>query len=138
ATDTTFRYSNQNVSLRWKRTFNNKLYGILAGGYDKYSYNNYSNYKDDVDYKLKFSIGQTNLKTNFNYYPSARLNIDFGASTIYYGNIPGSLEPYSDKSLIVADILPQEQALESAVFAEQRYDLSEAITLNAGLRYSFF
>src|SRR5690606_4083236 len=74
----------------------------------------------------------------FNYYPSAQLNIDFGASTIYYSNKPGSLEPYSDKSLIVADILPQEQALESAIFAEQRYDITEAITLNAGLRYSFF
>ncbi len=138
ATDTTFSYRNQNVSLRWKRIFNNKLYGILSGGYDKYIYNNYSNYKDDVDYKLKFSIEQTNLKTNFNYYPNARLNIDFGASTIYYSNKPGSLEPYSDKSLIVADILPQEQALESAIFAEQRYDITEAITLNAGLRYSFF
>ncbi|ADY53103.1 TonB-dependent receptor plug [Pseudopedobacter saltans DSM 12145] len=138
ATDTTFMYSNQNVSLRWKHSFNNKLYGILSGGYDKYSYNNYSKYKDDVDYKLKFAIGQTNLKTNFNYYPTARWNIDFGGSTIYYKNYQGSLEPYSDKSLVVADILQTEQALESAVFAEHRYDLTDAITLNAGLRYSFF
>ena len=138
ATDTIFQYSNQNVSLRWKHIFNNKLYGSLSGGYDKYSYNNYSNYKDDVDYRLQFSIAQSNLKANFNYYPSAKWNIDFGVNTIYYKNSPGSLEPYSNKSLVIADILPKEQALESAVFVEQRYDLTEAVTLNAGLRYSFY
>ncbi|KAA8482459.1 TonB-dependent receptor-like protein [Arcticibacter tournemirensis] len=138
ATDTTFQYSNQNFALSWKHTLNNKLYGVLSGGYDRYSYDNYSNYKDDVDYRLKFSIGQMHLKTNFNYYPNARWNILFGATTIYYKNKPGSLEPYSDLSLVIADVLPQEQALESAVFADQQYDLTKALTLNAGLRYSFY
>lgn len=138
ASDTTFQYSNQNITLRWKRIFNNKFYGVLSAGHDKYRYDNYSNYKDDVDYRLKFRIGQTNLRANFNYYPSTKWNIDFGASAIYYKNSPGSLEPYSDKSLVIADILPQEQAFESAVFADQRYDLTDAITLNAGLRYSFY
>ncbi|RKD13312.1 TonB-dependent receptor [Pelobium manganitolerans] len=138
ATDTTFQYSNRNIALRWKHTFNNKIYGILSAGHDYYSYNNYSNYKDDVDYRLKFDIAQSNLKANFSYYPNVKWNIDFGASTIYYKNSPGSLEPYSNKSLVIADVLPKEQALESAVFAEQRYDLTDAITLNAGLRYSFY
>lgn len=138
ATDTTFQYSNQNFALSWKHTLNNKLYGVLSGGYDQYSYDNYSNYKDDVDYRLKFSIAQTHLKTNFNYYPNARWNISFGAGTIYYKNKPGSLEPYSDLSLVIADILPQEQALESAVFTEHQYDLSGAVRLNAGLRYSLY
>lgn len=137
-TDTTFRYSNQNISLRWKHTFNNKLVGTFSGGNDSYSYDNYSNYKDDIDYRLKFAIEQRNFKTNFNYYASSIWNIEFGASTIYYKNSPGSLEPYSNKSLVVADILSKEQALESAVFAEQRYDLTDAITLNTGLRYSFY
>src|SRR5690606_16851432 len=54
STDTTFQYSNQNISLKWKHIFNNKFYGTLSGGYDKFSYNNYSNYKEEVDYKLKF------------------------------------------------------------------------------------
>lgn len=138
ATDTTFQYSNQNLSLRWKHTFNNKIYGIISGGHDYYSYNNYSNYKDDVDYRLKFDIAQSNLKANFSYYPNVKWNIDFGASTIYYKNNPGALAPYSSKSLVVADVLPQEQALESAIFAEQRYDLTDALTLNAGVRYSFY
>ncbi|PWG81318.1 TonB-dependent receptor [Pararcticibacter amylolyticus] len=138
ATDTTFQYNNRNMALSWKHTFNNKLYGVLSGGYDQYTYDNYSNYNDEVDYRLKFSIEQTHLKTNFSYFPSAKWNIDFGAGTIYYKNKPGSLEPYNERSLVIPDILQKEQALESAVYAEQQYNLTEAITINAGLRYSLF
>ncbi|WP_207423461.1 TonB-dependent receptor [Desertivirga brevis] len=138
ATDTTFRYNNQNFSLRWKHTFNNKLYGVISGGTDNYGYENYSNHREESDYKLKFSIEQKHLKTTFSYYPKSKLNLEFGAGTIYYKSQPGSLKPYSERSLVLPDILAQEQALESAVFAEPKYDLSNDITLNAGFRYSFY
>lgn len=138
ATDTTFQYQNRNLSLRWKHTFNEKLYSTISAGRDEYSYDNFSNYKDDVDYRLKFSIAQTNFKTNFNYSPEKKLSLDFGTSSIYYTNNPGDLGPLTDKSLVVADILPPEQGLENAVFVEQRYDFTKAITLAAGLRYSFY
>jgi hypothetical protein len=138
ATDTTFQYRNQNIGLRWKHIYNNKLYSVISGGHDKYSYDNYSNYKEDVDYRLKFSIQQTNFKANFHYFPNPKLNVDFGASSIYYVNKPGSLEPYNNQSLVIADVLPQEQALESAVFVEQNYDVTDAISISTGLRYSFY
>jgi len=138
ATDTTYQYTNQNLSLRWKHTFHNKLYSVISGGVDKYDYHNYSEYQEETDYKLKFGIQQTNLKATFSYYPKPKLNVEFGAGSIYYISKPGSLQPYNERSLVVPDILAQEQAIESAVFAEPRYDLTEAITLNAGLRYSIY
>lgn len=138
ATDTTYRYNNQNLSLRWKHVVNNKLYSVISGGVDKYDYQNYSAYQEESDYNLKFSIQQTNLKAIFNYYPQPKLNVEFGAGSIYYQSKPGSLQPYNEKSLVIPDVLAQEQALESAVFFEPRYDLSNAITLNAGFRYSFY
>ncbi|MFD2162713.1 carboxypeptidase-like regulatory domain-containing protein [Paradesertivirga mongoliensis] len=138
ATDTTFRYSNQNLSLRWKHTFNNKLYSVVSGGVDKYEYNNYSNYLEEVDYSMKFSIQQNNLKATFNYYPTPKLNMEFGGSSILYKSKPGALLPYNERSLVVPDVLANEQAIESAIFVEPRYDLSDAITLNAGLRYSMY
>lgn len=138
ATDTTFQYSNRNLSLRWKHIFNEKLYGTVTAGRDEYSHDNFSKYKEDIDYKLKFSIAQTNFKTNFNYSPEKKLSIDFGTSSIYYTNNPGDLGPLTDKSLVVAEIIPPEQGLENALFAEQRYDFTKAITLVAGLRYSFY
>ncbi|MNK12318.1 TonB dependent receptor [compost metagenome] len=138
ATDTTFQYQNRNLSLRWKHIFNEKLYGTISAGRDEYSYDNFSTYKDDIDYSLKFSIAQTNFKTNFNYSPGNRWSANFGTSSIYYTNNPGELSPLTNKSLVMADVLSPEQGLENALFVEQTYDFSKVITLVAGLRYSFY
>lgn len=138
ATDTTFQYQNRNLSLRWKHIFNDKLYSTISAGRDEYSYDNFSTYKDDVDYRLKFSIAQTNFKTNFNYSPGSRWSINFGTNSIYYTNNPGELSPLTNKSLVVADVLSSEQGLENAFFVEQTYEFSKAITLVGGGRYSFY
>jgi len=138
ASDTTYRYQNQNYSLRWKHTFNNKFQSIVSTGLDKYSYNNFSTYNEEVDYRLKFSIQQTYLKSSFNYYINPKWNLEFGAGSIYYISKPGSMQPYNNKSLIVVDELPTERAVESAVFAEQRYDVTKDITINGGIRYSIY
>lgn len=138
ATDTTFQYSNQNISLRWKHIFNNKLYGVVSGGYDRYYYDNFSNFKEDVDYRLKFNVAQSNLKANFIYDYNSDYNIEFGASTINYSNKPGSLNPLTDKSLVIPNIIQHEQAFETAAFIEQNYDISDAISVTGGLRYSMY
>lgn len=138
ATDTTFQYQNRNLSLRWKHIFNEKLYSTVSVGRDEYSYDNFSTYKDDVDYRLKFSIAQTNFKTNFNYSPKKRWSVNFGTNSIYYTNNPGELSPLTNKSLVIADVLSAEQGLENALFVDQTYELSKAITLVGGLRYSFY
>ena len=40
--DTTYSYSNQNVSLQWKHIFNNKFYGVFSGVYSGYNYDVFS------------------------------------------------------------------------------------------------
>jgi hypothetical protein len=138
ATDTSYAYKNQNISLKWKHIFSNKLTGTATTGIDRYNYQSYSNFKEDIDYRLKFNIKQTNLKADFTYYPSPKHTIDFGAQSIYYNLNPGGLYPYSDKSLVVPNILAAEQALESAIYIGERFELSPAISLSAGLRFSNF
>lgn len=137
-TDTTFQYANRNLSVRWKHIFNEKLYSNISAGRDEYLYDNFSEYQEETDYRLKFSINQTRFKTNFNYAPNNKLNIEFGTNTIYYSNKPGALTPYNQQSLVIPDILPAEQGIENAIFAEQSYQLTPAITLNTGLRYSIY
>jgi len=138
ATDTTFQYINRNLSLRWKHIYSEKFYSQITTGLDAYKYDNFSNYQEETDYRLEFSIKQTRFKTNFNYAPNRRMSIEFGTNSILYSNRPGSLRPYNEQSLIVANFLPKEQGIENAVFAEQSYELTPAITLNTGLRYSLY
>ncbi|SKB41764.1 TonB-dependent receptor [Daejeonella lutea] len=136
--DTSYAYSNKNVSMKWKHVFSNKFTGVLVGGFSSYDYNTRSNINPVNAYKLGFDIKQVNVKTDFTYYLSPKHTLDFGVSTIQYKLNPGSFTPYAKESLIVRDIIAPEQAYESAVYFGDRFDLTSNLSLDLGLRYSMF
>lgn len=137
-TDTLFGYKNMNASLKWKHVFNDKLLGTATGGIDRYQYNNHSNKGNVSAYNLDFAIQQLNLKTDFNYFLNPRYTIDFGLSTIRYQIDPGRYTPRGAESLVVPNIMEKEQAQESAVYLGNRFDVTPALSLDFGVRYSMF
>jgi hypothetical protein len=136
--DTNYAYSNKNIILKWKHNFNNKLYSVVSGGFDRYNYNVDSQGQPINAYKLDFDINQTNFKADFNYYPSTNHTVTFGLSSIYYRIHPGSYQPESGQSLAAPNIVPGQQALESALYAGDKYDISDNLSISAGLRYSLY
>jgi len=138
ASDTTYQYLNQSASLKWRHTFTNQLTGVLTGTYSHYDYD-ISNSLNEVNAsRLQYSIDQPGLRVDFGFFPNAKHTIDFGASSQLYRIQPGSLRPNSAASLVVPDVLPQEQAVESALYVSDRYDISPRLSVAVGLRYSFF
>ncbi|MEJ7692467.1 TonB-dependent receptor [Daejeonella sp.] len=136
--DTTYAYSNNNLSLKWKHIFNNKLTGVIVGGYSKYQYNTRSDANPVNAFRQGFDIGQLNLKTDFNYYLSPKHTLDFGMSSIQYKLNPGSFRPLGSESLVVTDVVDMEQAIESAAYIGDRFDLTSNLSLDLGVRYSIF
>ena len=136
--DTTYGYSNKNISVKWKHAFNNKLYSVLTVGYDGYSYHISSNNQPVSAYKLNFDIAQFNSKVDFNYYVNSNHTIDFGISSIRYRLRPGSFQPDDEQSLVKPSVLEPEHARESAVYAGDKFNISTALSLNYGIRYSFY
>ncbi|RYU79587.1 TonB-dependent receptor [Hymenobacter persicinus] len=138
ATDTVYRYQNQTASLKWNHNFSNKLYGVLTGTYSKYEYD-ISSTKNEVNAsRLTYSIQQTNLKADFNYFHNEKHTFDFGVSSILYGIAPGSLLPEGTKSLVKPDVLGREQGVESALYASDQINLTSRLSVSVGLRYSLF
>lgn len=137
ASDTTYRYDNRNISLRWKHTFSSHLTGTIFAGYDQYKYQVSSDKNKVNAYKLNFDVNQLNLKTDFTYFLNSKNNLDFGVGTIRYKLHPGSMEPLGS-SQVVPDIVPAEQAEESSVYLADRYTLSTKFSINAGIRYSVY
>jgi hypothetical protein len=137
-TDTLFGYQNQNFSLKWKHTVNDKLVGILTTGIDKYTYNNHSQNEGVNSYELDFGIQQLNGKIDFSYFLNSRHTIDFGLSTIRYRIDPGNFKPKGSESLVLPALLEPEQAQESALYVGNRLDISPALSVDLGLRYSMF
>jgi hypothetical protein len=136
--DTTYNYNNQNVSVKWKHVFNSKLNGFLTAGYDQYKYKIYS-YENKVNaYDMMFDINQANTKLDFTYLVNAKHNLDFGASSIHYKLHPGSFTPHGGESLVTENVVAAEQALESAVYLSDRFNISNKFSIQGGLRYSYY
>nr|WP_311136552.1 TonB-dependent receptor [Hymenobacter cellulosilyticus] len=138
ATDTLYKYLNQTASVKWQHNFSNTLYGVLTGSYSSYQYS-ITNQKNPVNAsELAFGIKQRNLQADFSYLPSNKHSIDFGINNIYYSVAAGSLVPLGAESLIKRDVLPQEQALEQALYVSDKIDLTSRFAVSLGLRYSLF
>ncbi len=136
--DTVYNYGNKNISLKWKHIFNNKVNSLVTTGYDRYDYNITSDELPPSAYKLGFDINQTYLKVHFNYYLSNKHTVDFGLNSIYYKLHPGNYQPVGKSSLVVPDNIATEQALESALYLSDHYNISPALSIDAGIRYSMF
>ncbi len=136
--DTTYGYSNRNVSIKWKHAFSNKLYSVLTVGYDGYRYDIASNKHPLAAYSLKFEIAQFNTKADFNYYVNSNHTIDFGISSIRYQLRPGTFSPDGEQSLVNPSVVETEHARESALYAGDKFNISPLLSLNYGIRYSFY
>ena len=136
--DTLYRYQNKNINLKWKHIFNNKLNAVFLGGYDYYDYSVKSTNNEVNAYKLKFDISQVNFRSDFVYNPNPKHTIGFGLTSILYKLHPGSFTPSGKNSLVVPDVLEQEQGLESALYLGDKFDVNPDFSINAGIRYSMF
>lgn len=136
--DTAYRYQNRTATLKWKHVFNNKLYSVYTGSYSGYEYD-VSSEKNPVNaYDLSFAINQSQVKADFNFFPSNQHALDFGISTTHYRISPGTFGPRGPESLILPDVVPTEQGLESAVYIGDRFDINSRLTISGGVRYSLY
>ncbi|GGM75875.1 TonB-dependent receptor [Dyadobacter beijingensis] len=136
--DTLYAYQNRLGSIKWKHTFNSRLYGMFTAAHTKYQYSMEAEGLPLNSFDLKFDINQSNFKTDFSYVLHPKHTLEFGLSTIYYKLHPGSFKPRGTESLILADELEAEQATENALYLEDKWEVSPRLSISGGLRWSFF
>jgi hypothetical protein len=137
-TDTTYSYSNRNISARWSSGFSSKLFADFTAGYDHYDYGNKSTSDPINAYKLTFAINQVHAKADFSYELSLAHTLKFGASGIYYSTNPGTYVPVGEASQVANAVVEYERGFESALFAEDQFEITDQLSVSAGLRYSMF
>ena len=59
-------------------------------------------------------------------------------SSLYYDVHSGSVNPLGNASLIIADTVEAEHALESAIYLGDQYNVSSRFSINGGVRFSMF
>jgi hypothetical protein len=136
--DTTYRYGNLNANIKWKHLFSNRLYNTITLGTDHYQYSVSSSANPVNAFKLGFKIDQQTFRSDFSYTPGNNHTISFGLNAVYYKLHPGTFDPEGSQSLVVRNVVPPEQGLESALYLGDNYTINSNLVLSAGIRYSIF
>lgn len=135
--DTTFRYSNLNVALKWKHRFTKDRNLTVSCGYDRYGNTLTDSFLPVASYELSTSVGQAFLKAGMtDKYGNHTLS--YGASAIMYSLNPGTRNPFGAESIVAALALDREQAVETALYAGDLWKISEQLSLDGGVRISGF
>lgn len=134
--DTVYGYKNKNINLKWKYLFNSRLIGVFSTGYDAYDYEIEDEANESNAYRLNFAVNQFNVKGDFNY-KFDKHTLNFGLSSILYKLKPGTLRPIGT-SKVKEDIVAPEQALETAIYLGDKFDISSKFSIDAGIRYSIY
>lgn len=135
-----FGWGNATATGRWNHIFSNKLFMNLTGYYSNYDYNLGQNQnKDDAKDKFtwKSKIISTSLKPDFTYYLTPNNQLTFGGQYIRYNTKPGNAVAVSEGE--TTDIsLESRYADESAIYVGNEQKIGDRISLQYGVRYSFF
>lgn len=133
-----YSYQNASASLKWTHAFHPNLTAAFTAGYDHY--NNHTENTDNpaTAYTLSFGIDQFYGKADFNWQAHDNHTVIFGLSSLYYNLNPGEYLAKGGASLVLDDRLQHEKALESAIYLGDRWDITPALSIDAGIRYSLF
>jgi len=125
-------------TVRLKHTFNPKLFSTFTGISSIYNYKLESRKDSSSFNSVEYELAQYSLKSDFTYSSSLNHKLEFGAGTNLYELSPGIRKPTLDQSIIQYKEIEKEQALETAVYIGDEFDLASFISFSVGLRYAIY
>jgi len=136
--DTLYKYSDKNSSLTWKHIFNTRLYGVFVGAISQYEYTISRDNNPVEAFTLDFAIGQWNARGDLNYSLNGKHTLTAGVASTQYNILPGNYRPLGSESQVYQNKVQRERGLESAVYVADNFDITQDLSVYAGLRYSFY
>jgi hypothetical protein len=129
-------WGNATGTIRWNHIVNSKLFSNTSVIYSSYDYLiGISN--EDVDFDIKSSIKDVNIKQEFQYFMNTRNKIRFGINAIHHGIIPGQIDASAGSGINPLK-LTTNKSLEAAAFITNDWTVTEKFTVSYGLRLSTF
>jgi hypothetical protein len=134
---TIYNYDNNILALSWLHFYNSNFSSNVSLNNSSYKY-----YISNLDiikeaYSLSHKINSTQLKADF-YFSKGDHKINSGIDLIKNSVLPGMYYPEGDSSLIIPKITQEEKAYESAFYIDDKYAVTDYLSLNVGMRISSF
>ena len=132
-----FNWGNSTATARWNHLFSSKLFSNFTFVFSDYDYELQFG-EDDLDsFSWNSSVSNFIFKPQFSYFINSRNELSFGGEAIYYQFEPANAVGIADGSVI--DIsLDEKFNLETALYLSNKQDISAALSVEYGLRYSWF
>ena len=135
--DTVYSYNNNIFALKWRHFFSSRFFSSFSINNSFYNYDISSQYFATEAFVLSHKVNSTGLKADFNWF-LGRNEINFGLDFTRYAITPGSYLPNSDSSLVIPNILEKERAWEGALYIDDKFLLTDFLSVNVGMRMSSF
>ncbi len=135
--DTVYSYNNNIFALKWRHFFNSRFFSSLSVNNSSYYYDITSQFLPSEAFVLSHRVNSTGLKADFNWF-LGRNEINFGLDLTRYSISPGNYLPGTDSSLVIPRKIMKEQALEGALYLDDKFMLTDYLSVNVGIRMSTF
>ncbi|MBQ9184920.1 MAG: TonB-dependent receptor [Bacteroidales bacterium] len=133
--DTTFSYSNLNLSAKLRSLLSVKTTMEVAAGFDSYTSKVDGHEVLTLDsYKYSNGINQEYLKVKFKHLYDESHTMSFGVNAQYYNLQPGTMKPGDAASMVAERILDKISAVEAAAYFGDSWTFSEKWAFEGGVR----
>ncbi|MEL6926027.1 MAG: TonB-dependent receptor, partial [Bacteroidota bacterium] len=132
-----FKWDTKLYNLEWQHTPNDEF-----AAKTKINYGSYNSAVFEPDgpgaFQLDNGLWYVRFRQDFNWVPEEKHEINFGLEGIHYDSYPEVLRPEGEESTIEPMEVEKGQARELAIYASDKWQWSERLSVSLGLRYSFF
>ena len=129
-----FRWGNATFTARWNHLFSSKLFSNLTLIYSKYNYKMEMK-RQTPEYDWTSRLVNFSAKYDFSWYMSPNNTVRFGAQATRHFIQPGKFTISGEESDYK---VPNNKALEYAVYLQQEQKIGTKFSYNLGLRVSAF
>lgn len=130
-------WGNATGTLRWNHLFSDKLFMNTNLTFSDYKFE-FTGSQEEFEFTLFSGIQDWSFKTNFNYYPSLRHNVQAGVDYIFHEFTPSNVTARSGDVVFDTGDITRVYAHELSVYALDQFDISDRLRVNGGLRFTYF
>jgi outer membrane cobalamin receptor len=143
------KWGNRTAALRWNHLLSPKMFMNTTATFSRYKFLVSSGFEESVDgvvantagFEYTSGIDDVGLKTDFDYTPISKHQIKLGANWVYHTFVPGINNYKSSTTAQTYDTSfggKKTYAHEGYLYAEDDWELTTKLKLNAGLHSSAF
>ena len=129
-------WGNTTATFRWNHLFNEKMFSNTSLIYSTYDYTVIANINGN-NLNLISKIKDEGVKQDFQYFFDSENGVKFGLNSIYHAIVPGTATS-ADSAQTSTLELTNKYSWENAFYISHDYKLSPIISVQYGVRFSFF